>query len=183
LHGGFLQAILYCIVRKFGCLQKGTSFCNFSQTQDLEENFATASRHNSSTLALVDDTYDGRRVVAVYYTSVNCNPLTRLLRFVVDLWYNLFRQLCVWFRLTSASRGPSASVWTHLRRLPGARRAHRVYDAQRCRPERLTDETNRQQLQHDAALMFEVLCSSTYSTHFVGNDVYQLAIAKLINIL
>ena len=37
--------------------------------------------------------YDDRRVVAVYYKSVNCNPLTPLLRFVVDLSYNLFLQL------------------------------------------------------------------------------------------
>jgi len=37
-------------------------------------------------MELVDDTYDGRRVVAVYYTSVSCNLLTVLsLRFVVDL--------------------------------------------------------------------------------------------------
>ena len=35
--------------------------------------------------------YDNRRVVAVYCTSVNCNPLTPLLRFVVDLWYKLLR--------------------------------------------------------------------------------------------
>jgi len=31
--------------------------------------------------------------VAVYYKSVNCNPLAPLLRFVVDLLYNLFLQL------------------------------------------------------------------------------------------
>ena len=37
--------------------------------------------------------YDNRRVVAVYYTSACCNPLTPLLRFVVDLLYNLFLQL------------------------------------------------------------------------------------------
>ena len=28
--------------------------------------------------------------MAVYYKSVNCNPLTPLLRFVVDLLYNLY---------------------------------------------------------------------------------------------
>ena len=37
--------------------------------------------------------YDSRRVVAVYYKSVNCNPLTPLLRFVVDFFYNLLLQL------------------------------------------------------------------------------------------
>jgi len=40
------------------------------------KNLATASRlrcqQNSSTMELADDTYDGRRVVAVYYTSINC---------------------------------------------------------------------------------------------------------------
>ena len=44
------------------------------QTLDLE-NFAAAIRscfqQNSSTVELVDDTYDGRRVVAVYYTPVD----------------------------------------------------------------------------------------------------------------
>jgi len=33
--------------------------------------------------------YDDRRVVAVYYKSVNCNSVTPLLRFAVDLLYNL----------------------------------------------------------------------------------------------
>jgi len=42
------------------------------------ENFAEASRsrrqqQNSSMVEPVDDTYVGRRVVAVHYTSVNCN--------------------------------------------------------------------------------------------------------------
>ena len=64
-----------------------------SQTLDLE-NFVTASRprcqQNSSTVELVDDTYDGRRVVAVYCKSVNYNALIPLLRFLPDLLYNLF---------------------------------------------------------------------------------------------
>jgi len=37
--------------------------------------------------------YDSRRVVAVYYKSVNCNPLTPLMWFFADLLYNLFLQL------------------------------------------------------------------------------------------
>jgi len=37
--------------------------------------------------------YDSRRVVAVYYKLINCNPLTLLLRFVVDLLHYLFLQL------------------------------------------------------------------------------------------
>jgi len=35
---------------------------------------------NSSTVELVDDTYNGGRVVAVYYTSANCNPTGLTLR-------------------------------------------------------------------------------------------------------
>jgi len=37
--------------------------------------------------------YDNRRVVAVYYKSISCNPLTPALRFVVDLLYSFFLQL------------------------------------------------------------------------------------------
>jgi len=62
------------------------------------ENFATVSRsscqQNSSTVELVDHTYDGRCVVAwvtlVHYTSVDSNTITPLLRSVVDLLHNLF---------------------------------------------------------------------------------------------
>jgi len=38
-------------------------------------------------------TIDSRRVVVVYYKLVICNHLTLLLRFVVDLLYDLFLQL------------------------------------------------------------------------------------------
>ena len=87
-HVGFLPPIPHRVIKKFGYLE-------LSQTQD--SNFATASRsccqQNSSTVELVDDTYDGRR--DVYHPSVNCNPLlTPSLRFVVDLWYNLFLRQC-----------------------------------------------------------------------------------------
>ena len=82
-----------------------------SRTLDLD-NFAVASRscsqQNSSTVELVDHTYDGRLVVArhaLVYLSVDRNARTPLLRFVVDLLYNL---LCSsWHRLeqsVSASR-------------------------------------------------------------------------------
>jgi len=81
---------------KIKVLPSGT--CN-SQTPDLE---------NQSTKLVIDvvdggacwrHLYDNRRVVAVYYKSINCNPLTPVLRFVVDLSYNLFLQLTR-FRLT-----------------------------------------------------------------------------------
>jgi len=52
---------------------------------------------------------DSRRVVAVYYKSVNCNPLTPLLRFVVDLLFNLFLQLTR-FWLTARIRIKTAGV-------------------------------------------------------------------------
>jgi len=66
-----------------------------SQILDLG-NFVTASPLSVTTLVdgLVDYTYDGRRVVAVYYMSVNCDSLTPILRLVVDLLYNLIPQLC-----------------------------------------------------------------------------------------
>jgi len=51
------------------------------------------------------------RVVAwmhkVYYTLVDCNPVTPLLRFVLDSLYNLFLHRCAAVS-TDASRGPSA---------------------------------------------------------------------------
>ena len=46
----------------------------------------------------MDYTYDGRArpgcVHKVYYTLVDCNPLTLLLRFILDLSYKLFLHCC-----------------------------------------------------------------------------------------
>jgi len=65
-----------------------------SHTLDLEK-LATTSRpccqQNSSTVEFVDDTYVGRRVVAVYCKLVNCNPLSPHPRSVVDLLLTRFR--------------------------------------------------------------------------------------------
>ena len=84
-----------------------------SQTLDLE-NFATTSRsccqQNSSTVELVDHSHDGRLIVAVYYTSVDRNALTPLLRILVDLLYNLFLQL-------GSKKGSPYSITEH--RVPG----------------------------------------------------------------
>ena len=83
-----------------------------SQTLDFK-NFAAASRsccqQNSSTVEFVDDIYDCRRVVALYYTSVSCNPQTLLLRFVVDLLYTCSYNMPQWTRFDrrSASRQQS----------------------------------------------------------------------------
>jgi len=47
------------------------------------------------------------RTHIVYYTSVDCNPITPLLRFVLELVPTVVQQLTK-FWLTFASRGPSA---------------------------------------------------------------------------
>ena len=56
--------------------------------------------------------YDGRRVVTVYFTSVNCNSLTPLRRLAVNFLHNLFSQLSSINSISadSASRGPSAAA-------------------------------------------------------------------------
>ena len=64
-----------------------------SRTLDLE-NFATTSRSRCqqklSTVELVDNIYNGRCVVAVYYTPASCKPISPSLRFVLDLLSNMF---------------------------------------------------------------------------------------------
>jgi len=50
-------------------------------------------QQNSSTVELVDHTKTVEASCA-HYTSVDCNPPTPQLRFVVDFLYNLFLQLC-----------------------------------------------------------------------------------------
>jgi len=83
-----------------------------SETLDLE-NFATASRRynqqNSSTVELSHlrrSTHHGQTHI-VYYTTVVCNLLTPLLRFVLDLVYHALVatvvQLLTRFRLTQSS--------------------------------------------------------------------------------
>ena len=62
------------------------------------ENFATASHRCTGVInvdgQLVDYTYDSKGAswlnAQVYYTLVDCNPLTPLLRFVLDLSYKLY---------------------------------------------------------------------------------------------
>ena len=50
-------------------------------------------QQNWSTVELVDHTCDGRRVVAVYDTSVDRNTITPLLRFVIQLVSTVVQQL------------------------------------------------------------------------------------------
>jgi len=83
-HGGFLPQ---CVIRRFICLQKLRYFL-----LELCPKLRTFRHHKSIALStkLVDGRacwrrlHDNRRVVAVYYKSVNCNPLTPLPRFVMD---------------------------------------------------------------------------------------------------
>ena len=66
-HRSFLRPIILCVIRKFGYLQDYWYFL-LELCSKLLENFATGSRSccqkNSSTVELVDDTCDSRRVVA-----------------------------------------------------------------------------------------------------------------------
>ena len=105
----FFSPVPHCVIRNFEHLQKLRYFPlrTLSQTPDLQK-----FRHGKSialstklVVVVVDGRacwrhlYDSRRVVAVYYKSLNCNPPTPLLQFVMDLLYKLFRQLTR-FRLT-----------------------------------------------------------------------------------
>ena len=58
------------------------------------ENFATASRRCTGVInvdrQLVDYTYDGRECRGWMHKLVDCNPLTPLLQFVLDLSYKLY---------------------------------------------------------------------------------------------
>ena len=115
--GGLFLPILHCVIRVFGYLQnKSTSLWNSAPNYERRKfrhgkSIALSTKLNVDGRACWRHLYDSRRVVAVYYKSVSCNPLTPLLRFVVDLLYNLFAQLCNsrqdsdWH---GASRGPSA---------------------------------------------------------------------------
>ena len=84
-HEGFLPPIPHCVIRKSGYLQKLRYF-PVALCPKLRY-FVTSSRSrcqqnssSSSTVELVDDTYttiDESRL-AVYWKSVDCNPLTPL---------------------------------------------------------------------------------------------------------
>ena len=102
-HGSFFWHIVHCILRKFVYFQKLRVLPSGSLLQTLDlENFATASRWcgrlNSSTVELVDHTYEGRAprdwIHTVCYSLIDCNPLTPLLRFILDLLQNLFLRCC-----------------------------------------------------------------------------------------
>ena len=108
--GGFLTPKEIWVSSKISVLPSGT----LSQTLHLE-NFATASRLLCQQLVIIVDgraracwrhLYDSRRVVAVYYKSINCSPLTPF-----DLLW-ICRTVCFYswqnFDWLSASRRLSA---------------------------------------------------------------------------
>ena len=82
-HAGFLPPIPYCVIRKFGLLQKLGHFslelCPKSGRRKFRHGNSIAL---STKLVVVDGRacwrhlYDSRRVVAVYYKSITCNHLT-----------------------------------------------------------------------------------------------------------
>jgi len=77
------------------CLRLRTLKISLRQVDGSRCQQSSSSSLSTSTVELVDDTYTTvhDRVVAVYYKSVYCNPLTPSLRYVVDSLYNLFLQL------------------------------------------------------------------------------------------
>jgi len=89
-RAGFWQEGLlspHCVIRKFGYLRKLGYFPprHFFPYSGLSKFRRGNSIALSTKLVVVVDgqacwrhLYDSRRVVAVYYKSVNCNPLTRL---------------------------------------------------------------------------------------------------------
>jgi len=114
-HGSFFPSIPHCVIWKYGYLQKTKVLpClrKFVVNSGLGKFRHGKSIALSTKLVVVvcwRHLYDDRRVVAVYYKSINWSHLTPLLRFVfVDLLYNLFLYSWQDFDWHSASRGPSA---------------------------------------------------------------------------
>ena len=84
---------IWVSLTKFRVLPSGT----FSQTPDLYGKSFAFNALSTKLVVVVDGRacwrhlYDNRQVVAVYCKSINCNPLTPLQRFVVNMSYvNLF---------------------------------------------------------------------------------------------
>jgi len=80
-HEGFLPPIPHYVIRQFGYLQKwGTCLWNFVSNCGLRKfRHAKSIALSAKLVAVVDGRvcrqhrYDNRRLVAVYYKSVNCN--------------------------------------------------------------------------------------------------------------
>ena len=102
-------------IRKFGHLQKLGYFplelCIKLRTfRNIAMESRSRCQQNSSTIELVDDTHlcDSRRVVAVYYKSVDCNRLTPLWICCTTGFYSL--QYFDW------QRGSRASCFNHFKK-------------------------------------------------------------------
>jgi len=93
-QGSFLQRVLHCVLRKVEYFQKRTSLWNFAQKSGL-------IKHNKS-IFMSTVLVDGRACElhlrrstrrcwthVVYYTSVDCNSLTPLFLFVLNLFVRL----------------------------------------------------------------------------------------------
>ena len=92
-YGGFLTLIPYCdISRNYGTSLWILELCFKLRTWKISPGQVIRVVNVVDGRACWRHLYDNRRVVAVSYKSNNCNPLTPLLRFVVDLLYNLFLQ-------------------------------------------------------------------------------------------
>jgi len=109
-HVGFLPLIQHCVISKYSYLQKlGNYPLRLCPNSGLNKFLRGKSIALSTKLVVVDGRacwrhlYDNRRVVAVYYKSINCNPLTPYCDMLWTCFYG-------WqdFDWHSALRGPSA---------------------------------------------------------------------------
>ena len=116
-HRAFLPPDPHCAIRKYGYPKKLGYF-----SLELVPNFGLRKFRHGKSVVLPTKLFDGRAcwrclydnrpVVVVYYTSVNCNPLTPLCRFVATLLYNLFLYSCAAFGKVSTDMARRA---VHLR--------------------------------------------------------------------
>jgi len=100
-HGSFIRPVLHYNEIWVPAKMGGTSLWNFASNSGLKILPCGKSTVLSTKLVhglAYDHTYDsGCRCATAgctQYMLVDCNPLTPLLRFVLDLLYNLFLQLC-----------------------------------------------------------------------------------------
>jgi len=108
------------------CLQSGHGQGHVSYICILDlENFTTASLRCTgvikSTVSLWSASWLNARVyhtlwlnARVYHTLVDCNPLTPLLRFVLDLLYKLYLHCCAAVsKIVTDSLRPAVRLWQH----------------------------------------------------------------------
>jgi len=107
-HGSFFQPIQHCVVKQIRVPPKIRVLP--SATLKICYGKWIVQIQNSSTIELVDHTYDGRRID--YCTAVDCNPLNSVSSicsgFVVQVVRTLLCSSWQDFDWHNASRGPSA---------------------------------------------------------------------------